>query len=207
MLAGLKSCLNRGGRFGAVLLVVLAGGCSMLFDAPSQEGVSSIIPDRVLGDLASMAASAGPEMELKPTEMATSLATSEARRIVQKQAEQYLAVGDVPVPSQSPEDWREVQRTLPARVQPVAASNGPVPPSLRVERIGADSAQLVVEGLSDGVVKLDGEPIGLVQTQAVRVIALAPGDHAIRVEYVGRPPFSADFYIEKGERITLSDSQ
>jgi len=77
-------------------------------------------------------------------------------------------------------------------------------PSLSFERVKADMPQLAVWGLDEAKFLVDDEQIELGKmTQAGRIALIAPGRHRLQVKCPFDPPFSADFYLEKGDRAVL----
>jgi len=79
-------------------------------------------------------------------------------------------------------------------------------PTLSFEREPADMPRLVVQqGLDKAIILVDGEKIGLgeMTKKGVRTGLIAPGLHDLRVECPFDPPFSAKFYLQKGDRVVL----
>ncbi|MDR1063941.1 MAG: hypothetical protein LBL48_08450 [Azoarcus sp.] len=80
-------------------------------------------------------------------------------------------------------------------------------PVLTFERAEADMPHLVVRSLDDAVFRVDGKKMELGgMTRAGRIGLIAPGRHVLRIECPRDPPFSADFYLKKNERIVVRGS-
>jgi hypothetical protein len=77
-------------------------------------------------------------------------------------------------------------------------------PRLSFERVKADMPQLAVWGLDEATFLLDGKQIELGKmTRAGRIALIAPGHHQLQVRCPFDPPFSADFYLVKDDRVVL----
>jgi len=79
-------------------------------------------------------------------------------------------------------------------------------PSLSFERLVADMPQLAVnKGMEKAIISVDGERVGLgeITKSGVRIGLIATGHHELRVECPFDPPFSAKFYVQKGDRMVL----
>ncbi|MDR1227708.1 MAG: hypothetical protein LBK55_01585 [Azoarcus sp.] len=80
-------------------------------------------------------------------------------------------------------------------------------PVLTFERAEADMPHLVVRSLDDAVFRVDGKKMELGgMTRAGRIGLIAPGRHVLSIECPRDPPFSADFYLKKNERIVVRGS-
>lgn len=86
--------------------------------------------------------------------------------------------------------------------------NGPVKweaPQMSFEHSNKTSMpQLAVWGLDKAVFLIDGEQIELGKmTRAGRIALIGVGDHRLQVKCPSDPPFSAEFYVKKGDRVVL----
>jgi hypothetical protein len=102
---------------------------------------------------------------------------------------------------------RVVLRGQCAQTKPVAAKVAPKktrPPTLTFDKINSNTPVLLIQGLADAAVLVDGEkpgPEGMME--GGRTLTLQPGHHSLQVIPAQGSPFTADFYIETGERATL----
>jgi len=82
---------------------------------------------------------------------------------------------------------------------------GWVAPQMKIERIrNTDMPQLAVWGLDTATFLVDDEQIELGKmTRAGRISLLGVGRHQLHVRCPSDPPFSADFYLVKGDRVVL----
>jgi len=72
--------------------------------------------------------------------------------------------------------------------------------TLSFEKCDKDMPQLIMSGMSGATVLLDGELVpGLYASDAQRIVLIAPGQHDLSVRYASGKPFTASFYIKKGE--------
>lgn len=77
-------------------------------------------------------------------------------------------------------------------------------PSLSFEKFAATMPQLLMRGTDNAIVWVDGdklEPNSIAGQD--RIVLIAPGHHELKVKYPNRPLFTANFYIEKGERVIM----
>jgi len=75
--------------------------------------------------------------------------------------------------------------------------------ALSFEKVDADMPRLVMRGLGNAIVEIDGERIEPGKVRQENIVLISPGQHELLVEYAGSQPFSAKFYIKKGERAIL----
>ncbi|MCL2161017.1 MAG: hypothetical protein FWH56_03905 [Betaproteobacteria bacterium] len=78
-------------------------------------------------------------------------------------------------------------------------------PRLSFERVKADMPQLMVLGLNEATFLLNDvqiEPGKM--TQEGRIVLIGPGRHYLQVKCPFDPPFSANFYVVKDDRVVLS---
>lgn len=156
----------------------MTGGCSILFDAPSVEGVSAAQSKEVLKEVARREAEAAAE---HARERASERITS-----VRQDGADYPQRMFLFEPSGARPDLN--------------IRNGPM---MVVSWRGGAGAELVLESPMPGLVYLDENAIGLVQDGSVRAMSLQPGAHRVRIEQLARPPMVVDFFVDEGERVTL----
>jgi len=87
--------------------------------------------------------------------------------------------------------------------QTLTSSDGKKTLVLSFEKTNADMPRLVMQGLGDATVRIDGEKIEPGGTRQEHIVLIPPGRHELVVEYAGSQPFSAGFHIKKGERAIL----
>lgn len=77
-------------------------------------------------------------------------------------------------------------------------------PRLSFERFNADMPHLAMWGLDEATLLLDGEQIEPGKmTRAGRIALIGTGRHMLQVRCPFDPPFSADFYLAKNDRVVL----
>lgn len=205
----------RPSRWGGVCLLAavsaIAGGCSTIFDAPSLEGVRSSVSEKVLGDLAEIARQELPAVATNPNEVIAEVITEEAKSAASAGVER-IENGIATARSADVTQVATAPTTAAATVAGPTAAAGAVAhsgtvarvaPELTVEQLGGDATQLVLEGLTGAAITLNGRDVGLMTVDRMRVFAIEPGRHQLRVDYPSGPPFSADFLVERGERVVV----
>lgn len=85
--------------------------------------------------------------------------------------------------------------------QTLTSADGKRTLTLSFEKADTGMPQLVMRGLSDAIVRIDGERIE--PTRQEHIVLISTGQHELSVEYANGQPFSAKFYLKKGERAVL----
>ena len=173
-----------------VCLCVSLVGCSVAFDTPpsTAKDIDQEASAKVISDLKSTSEAAMPDVQQE----------TQAKGKLNPVGE--TATGDI---STSAIGASENVAGTSKKTDAPASTNTPV---LRFERVAADMPQLAVhKGLDKGTILVDGEKISLggMTKTGLRIGLIAPGYRNLRVECPFDPPFSANFYVEKGDRIVL----
>jgi hypothetical protein len=161
--------------------VLLLAGCASLFDSP---------PDKV---------SVHEEVALKRMEQAASFTPQSAVDKATDKSKTAAQQGSAnAMKKKNPDDPESGDE--PGEGEPV----GWEVPQLSFERFKADMPQLTVWGLEEATFLLDGKQIELGQmTRVGRIALIAPGHRRLQVKCPVDPPFSADFYLVKDDRVVL----
>ncbi len=200
----------------AISTIMTTGGCSTLFDAPSVEGMKQQVSAKVMSDLAAIAAeealammpedmsllgSAGQAVS-SPNEMVADMAGGLASDAASTGI--GMAKNSAGALNADALAGGYAVSSGAAAANAVVHPDGRKMPTLSFDKVDADMPQLMMQGMGNATVLLNGERIESDSvTKGGRIMLIRPGRHGLRVEYPSDPPFSADFYIEKGERLTL----
>jgi len=201
----------------AAMALAALTGCSTLFDAPSAQGLKEQISARVMSDLATIAAEEA--LALVPETISMSGFSDEttvaAPKAVPESMHALMAtpvhtVGDMTVKRSEPlsDDMLLLDSSVssPRSMRSGVQSAERRAPTLTFAKIDTDMPQLVIQKMTGAVVSLNGEKIDVEDGKNQRIVLVHPGRHRMKVEYSSGAPFTADFYIEKGERLTLRGS-
>jgi hypothetical protein len=98
---------------------------------------------------------------------------------------------------------RTDERRAGSKTQTLTSPDGKKTLALSFEKTNADMPQLVMRELGDANIRINGEVIEPGNARQERIVLIPPGRHDLVLEYAGSQPFSARFYIKKGERAIL----
>jgi hypothetical protein len=159
---------------------LLVAACGSLFDSPP--GKESVHEEAALKRMEKLATTTPEGAVGKAADAATNKAR--AVDITKRKKKDDPESGDDPQEDEITE-WKE--------------------PRLSFERVKAEMPHLAVWGLDEATFLLDGKQIEPgKQTREGRIALIAPGHHLLQVKCPFDPPFSADFYLVKDDRIVLS---
>jgi len=157
---------------------LLLGGCKSLFDSP--QGTEDVHQEATLKAMDKLLSTTPEDVVNKGTEAGKGKAGA--------------AVDDTMTKNRKPGDKPE--------------DDGPVKweaPHMSFERSSkTDMPQLAVWGLDEAIFLVDNEQMQLGKmTREGRIALIGVGNHRLQVKCPSDPPFSADFYLRKGDRIVL----
>lgn len=162
-------------------LFLLLSGCKTLFDSP--QGAEDVHQEATLKAMDRLVSTAPQDAMNKGVDAGKAKAGTVADGIM---AKNYSGTkpGDKPG-GEEPTGWEA--------------------PRMSFERdSNADMPQLAVWGLDEAVFMIDDERIELGKmTRLGRIALIGVGRHRLQVKCPFDPPFSADFYLVKGDRIVL----
>ncbi|MDR2208890.1 MAG: serine/threonine protein kinase [Azoarcus sp.] len=184
-----SSPVARWGVLFVVLLMfaatVILSGCKSLFDSPpGTENVHQEAALKTMNKLVSPpedVVNKATEYGKAKTGAATDAARQHAADVMEKARPGFSSSGDE---LEEDAEWET--------------------PNLSFERVNADMPHLAIWGLDDATLLVDGEEIEPGKmTRAGRIALLSTGRHQLQVKCPFDPPFSADFYLVKGDRGVL----
>lgn len=199
----------------AISAFMTVNGCSTLFDAPSVEGMKQQVSAKVMSDLAAIAAEEA--LAMMPVDMSL---LGSAEQTISSPNEMVADMAGGLASNAASSGISMAKNSVGALSGDALAAGAAISsgtagyaalhpgerrmPTLSFDKVDADMPQLMMQGMGNATVLLNGEKIESESvTKGGRIMLIRPGRHGLRVEYPSDPPFSADFYIEKGERLTL----
>jgi hypothetical protein len=170
---------------GVAVAALLLSGCKSLFDSPP--GAQDVNQDAALSAMNRLVSTTPQDVMNKGAEAARDKAGAAAGA-----ARQHAADATAEARSGTGDESEE------------ATVAGWEAPSLSFERVVADMPQLAVWGLDDATLLVNDEKIELGKmTRTGRIALISTGRHRLQVKCPFDPPFSADFYVQKNDRVVL----